>query len=200
MRRNPMHSEKLPTMSNKVAECTVLHRFRFLLSGENEIDCDLSSYIAANVNISWYDFCDERGPKSLEATCKCASMLENYLKMSSKDITMKIARDSNQPFDRSVFLAGSYMILKLDVNPELIADRLSIFLPQINISPGDEGFSLHIFDLWDGIYRAKELKWIDIEPAARNTRGIDSPPWQDRRAARSSGPCTGKYDSAKFVA
>ena len=113
---------------------------------------------------------------------------------------MKIARDSNQPFDRSVFLAGSYMILKLDVNPELIADRLSIFLPQINISPGDEGFSLHIFDLWDGIYRAKELKWIDIEPAARNTRGIDSPPWQDRRAARSSGPCTGKYDSAKFVA
>ena len=59
------------------------------------------------------------------------------------------------------------MIFYLDYTKQEICHRMKPFLDQISaycdVSPGEQNFDLGVLDCWGGLYRAKQLGWVDFK-------------------------------------
>ena len=121
--------------------------------------------------LSYHAFYDDFGPMSLRNISLFCSILDEQLKQyQDRPIALKSHPD-RRTMANSVFLIGSYMILRLGMDPDEVADRLGGVMPRLaafrDILPGRQNFDLHVRDCWGGLWRAKSLRWVEDE------KGID---------------------------
>ena len=92
-------------------------------------------------------------------------------KHPAESLTLQCKTDSHS-ITNTVFLVGSYMIMKRDDEMQVVIAALQPILskavPYRDISPGPQNFSLYVEDCWKGLYKAKSLAWVDFSPGGFN--------------------------------
>ena len=158
-----------PACSDQQGEIRIFQRFRFAIIDNNFKENDCFLYFSIDKSLFYDGFCDDFGPMSLGTIHEFNTIVETHLRLTSKDIVMTTSQEESQAITNAVFLVGSYMIMKLNFEPASVAKRLSTFsryaIPYRDVSPGDQNFFLDVQDCWEGLWRAKELRWADFGPS-----------------------------------
>ena len=124
-------------------------------------------FFAIHGVLSYKPFYDDFGPFSLSSIMSFCSIMDAQLSQNpEKGVALKTFPDKRS-LTNSVFLMGSYMILKMGLNPlevdskfDSLRHRLTTFR---DISTGKQNFDLFLLDCWSGLWRAKFLSWVDTE-------------------------------------
>jgi cell division cycle 14 len=118
--------------------------------------------------ISYQPFQDDFGPMCLGSVSRFCSVVDEQLKRYPGIRIAMVTQPDKRTLTNTIFLLGSYMIMRLGLTPEQVESRLEAFVGQIttyrDISPGKQNFHLHVRDCWAGIWRAKSLSWVDFAP------------------------------------
>ena len=143
---------------------------RFYLVPSREMLAELSSsfkYFSIAGVLSYHAFYDDFGPMDLKNVSLFCSILDEQLKQyPDKLIALKSSPD-RRTMTNSVFLIGSYMILRMGFNPDEVLGRFEGLQHRLatfrDILPGKQNFDLHVRDCWGGLWRAKSLRWVEDE-------------------------------------
>ena len=110
---------------------------------------------------------------SLGTTYEFFKQLENKRKACLKENVILECKLEGRELTNAVFLLGSYLTIKFDLNPDEI---VSLFQPANDllisfrdVSPGVQNFHLYLGDCWAGLWKAKQLGWIK-----RSFQGFDA--------------------------
>ena len=80
-------------------------------------------------------------------------------------LALAVSKDI-QERTNAVFLAGAYMIMRLDSDLESVKTAFAPLhgrvVPYRDVSPGKPNFDLHVQDCWGGLARAKGLGWVSF--------------------------------------
>jgi cell division cycle 14 len=117
---------------------------------------------------SYVSFCDDFGPMNLGTLYEFCLVLDEVLSQhQDRPIAMQTKSESRS-FTNAVFLLGAYMIIRLGECPDKVGrafESLSHLLASYrDVSPGRQNFNLYVRDCWDGLWRAKQLGWVDFGP------------------------------------
>ncbi len=120
-----------------------------------------------------YDsFCDDFGPMNLGMIYKFCAILDSQLERCSQKRIALCIDPEPQSITNAVFLMGSYMMIRLDTLPSELASHFACFQDQLlsyrDVSPGEQNFHLLMQDCWQGIWRAREIGWVDFGPNGFN--------------------------------
>jgi cell division cycle 14 len=146
-------------------------RMHLVVSSEY-IECGIRRpefcYFNVDDRIDYIGFADDFGPMNLGSIYQYCSILNNVLADScDKPIAMVCVSD-RRSVTNAVFLIGSYLIMELNWKVETILalfDSVSnLLLTYRDVSPGVQNFHLNLEDCWGGLFRAKNLGWIDFGP------------------------------------
>jgi cell division cycle 14 len=68
----------------------------------------------------------------------------------------------------AVFLLGSYLMIRTNRPPHTLmgnfADIKDHLLSYRDVSPGEQNFHLYLEDCWEGLWRARQIGWLEIGP------------------------------------
>jgi cell division cycle 14 len=120
------------------------------------------------LNSSYIPFCDDFGPMNLGTLHEFCEILDGELNhQEDRPIAMQTMSESRS-LTNSVFLLGAYMIVKLQASlvdvERIIEPILCRLAPFRDVSPGEINFSLHVRDCWAGLWKARQLGWVDFKP------------------------------------
>ena len=151
----------------------VFHKFCILVTELSSID-STNDVIYFNVDqeIEYVSFAQDFGPMNLASVYTFCDIVEaKRRKHPAESLTLQCKTDSHS-ITNTVFLVGSYMIMKRDDEMQVVIEALQPILsnavPYRDISPGPQNFSLYVEDCWKGLYKAKSLTWVDFSPGGFN--------------------------------
>jgi hypothetical protein len=133
------------------------------------IETNLHYFCLDNFIMSSYvSFCDDFGPMNLGTLHEFCQILDNELSHHhERPVAMQTISESRS-ITNAVFLLGSYMIIKLGKCPDEVGHALESVLHLLvsyrDVSPGRQNFSLYVQDCWEGLWKAKQLGWVDFGP------------------------------------
>ena len=141
-------------------------------------------YVSIAGVLSYHAFYDDFGPMNLTNVALFCSILDGQLRLHpDRPIALKTSPD-RRTMSNSVFLLGSYMILRLGMNPDEVSDSFTALQHRLatfrDILPGKQNFELFVRDCWGGLWRAKSLHWVE------DKKGID-PSEHDRYGSAADG-------------
>jgi cell division cycle 14 len=126
------------------------------------------AYFSIDGVLSYEGFHDDFGPMSLGTVFKFCKIVDDQLESNAGPVAMTTSKAS-RVLTNAVFLAGSYMIIKLNMRPDEIITKLSALAPHMvsyrDVSPGEQNFHLLAQDCWSGLWRARSLGWVDFSPS-----------------------------------
>ena len=118
--------------------------------------------------LSYVGFCDDFGPTSLGSIHQFCEIVTHQLIRNPGCKTAMLVPAERRELTNAVFLVGSYMIMKLDIHPDVVDTNFqpisSRLLAYRDVSPGEPNFPLHLKDCWAGLWRAKSLGWANFGP------------------------------------
>ena len=148
----------------------IFDRFYLFVSQESRNDFTKApmKYFSVDGVLKYQPFHDDFGPMSLGSIADFCTMVDDQLqKFPGIPIAMK-TQEEKKTFTNAVFLIGSYLIMKLGIDPIQVEASLDVLVQRAiafrDISPGPQKFELHIRDCWGGLHRARELRWVDFSP------------------------------------
>ncbi len=124
------------------------------------------NYFSVHQDLVHISFCDDFGPLNLGCVFKFCVILDERIKESHvKPLVLTYPLDQRS-LTNSVFLLGSYLIMKLDYPPYQVEETFSSLSPFLasfrDVSPGPQNFDLRLRDCWEGVSRAKALGWVSF--------------------------------------
>mmetsp|Transcript_33273 Transcript_33273/g.88348 ORF Transcript_33273/g.88348 Transcript_33273/m.88348 type:complete len:266 (+) Transcript_33273:128-925(+) len=155
----------IASSKGKATPSKVFGRLFFMVTNEVGYEQKGFAYFSVDDRLTYSGFCDDFGPMSLGTVYEFCNIVDGECKTHAGPVVMK-TRDEKQQLTNSIFLLGSYLIMKMDMEPSEARTRLSQFMPFLaayrDVSPGPQNFDLHVMDCWNGLWRAKTLKWVDF--------------------------------------
>ena len=149
------------------------HKFCILVTDLSSIDSTKDViYFNVDQEIEYVSFAQDFGPMNLASVYTFCDIVEaKRRKHPAESLTLQCKTDSHS-ITNTVFLVGSYMIMKRDDEMQVVIEALQPILsnavPYRDISPGPQNFSLYVQDCWRGLYKAKSLTWVDFFPGGFN--------------------------------
>jgi cell division cycle 14 len=116
----------------------------------------------------YFAFCDDFGPMNALTVLNFIDRLEQSFKIfPRRNIVCVCGESGPRALTNTVFLLGSYLILKRNQTPKQVSKLFSRFEPGLLVNYRDATFSeptfgLTLFDCWSGLYRGKELGWMEM--------------------------------------
>ena len=142
-------------------------RFSILPKGRKHIRVNSKDTIHISLEhvLAYLGFNKYFGPLSLDAIFNFHSSIERVLiENPSKNIILTCNQEECF-LTNAVFLIGSYLIVKFPVNPDEVIQK---FLPANDflvsfrdVSSGEQNFHLYLRDCWAGLWKAKQLGWLN---------------------------------------
>ena len=133
-------------------------------------DLSYSYFCLKNVLSSYIGYCDDFGPMNLGTVCRFCTIVDTELKQIENRKTAFITGTDRRDITNAVFLVGSYMIMNLGADPESVQDAFHPIRDKLvsyrDVSPGPQNFELYLIDCWRGLWRAKNLSWVDFDAQA----------------------------------
>jgi cell division cycle 14 len=142
----------------------------YIAACENEMEHGKKSFIYFNVEdeVEYIPFADDFGPLNLGSVCTYCKILSENIQQHASEMLALQCRPEPRSMTNAAFLTGCFMIMRLnnDVNEVIAALQsiLQISVPYRDVSPGVQNFNLYVEDCWKGLYRAKQLSWVDFSP------------------------------------
>ena len=122
------------------------------------------SYFSIDPDLSYAGFCDDFGPMSLGTIFQFSALLDEKMARRPNDQFVMLTEDNQQTFTNSVFLLGSYMIMRLDSEVDDVDKCFECVHKMLasyrDVSPGKQNFHLRVQDCWAGLRKAKSLGWM----------------------------------------
>jgi cell division cycle 14 len=117
--------------------------------------------------LQYHPFCDDFGPMNLACAVKFIDMLDEAMSEFASHKILVCVNEGRRNMTNTCFLLGSYMILKLNLAPEVVASNFAwleswMMEPFRDATYADADFFLTLEDCWRGLWRAKQLRWIDV--------------------------------------
>jgi cell division cycle 14 len=118
------------------------------------------------MDTAYVPFCDDFGPMNLGMVHEFCEALEKRLhNPTDKAIGIYTIAEA-RTLTNAVFLLGAYSIMMLgtkvsdlEATIEPIRHKL---VPFRDVSPGQQNFNLDMRDCWAGLFRARDLGWVDF--------------------------------------
>ena len=125
-------------------------------------------YFDVEQEVEYVGFDRDFGPFNLASVHTFCEIVDRMRKQHPTEVLALQCKPDPCSLTNTVFLVGSYMIMKRsnDVSDVLTAlgPILSKVVPYRDVSPGPQNFNLHVEDCWRGLFRAKSLTWVDFSP------------------------------------
>lgn len=135
-------------------------------------DSAVHAHIAVSSECVYDSFCDDFGPMNLGMIYKFCAILDTQLECSSQKRVALCIEPESHSITNAVFLMGSYMMIRHDIPPLELTSHFACFegklLSYRDVSPGEQNFHLLLQDCWQGIWRAREIGWVDFGPNGFN--------------------------------
>jgi cell division cycle 14 len=129
--------------------------------------------VISTENTAYDAFCDDFGPMNLLSIVDFIQTLDQQVDAGISDTVVYVAKKGPRGLTNAVFLLGAYMLLKLDMSPNCIAERFADLDSNLIESYRDASFDrpdfgLSLLDCWSGIHRAMEHHWLarPVEPTS----------------------------------
>ena len=117
--------------------------------------------------VQYYPLCDDFGPMNLSSVIKFTQQLDDDLESNPSCVFFYTVDNHRRSLANAVFLLGSYMILRLSLSSEDVAESFSWLEPSMveayrdaTFAPSD--FDLTLSDCWRGLVRGMDLGWLDL--------------------------------------
>ena len=139
---------------------------------ENQSQClnEACKYFSIDEVFPYVGFADDFGPMSMASVYQFYHILDAHLEQSVGDNVALMTRRDRPTLTNSVFLLGTYMIMKLDYDVARTAacfqGLMHMTVSYRDVSPGAQNFQLHLQDCWAGLLRGKQLGWADFSAHA----------------------------------
>ena len=135
-----------------------------------EILDEAGYYFDVDQDVEYVGFADDFGPLNLGSVYSVCEIIDSKRnEHPDAPLALQCKPDAHS-VTNTVFLVGSYMIMRrgdeVSAVVEALSPILSLTVPYRDVSPGPQNFSLHVEDCWRGLYRAKNLAWVDFSPGA----------------------------------
>ena len=128
------------------------------------------AYSYISIDRTYIGYCDDFGPMNLSSVCHFCKNVEKELKQNENRKTAIQTGTDRRDITNAVFLVGSYMIMNLGADPESVQDAFHPIRDKLvsyrDVSPGPQNFELYLIDCWRGLWRAKNLSWVDFDAQA----------------------------------
>jgi len=122
-------------------------------------------YISTSDYLEYSPLCDDFGPMNISSVMRFIDLLQEEMTYYSNKTIVYMADRGRRPLTNAAFLMGSYLILKLDYDPERVTKIFESIGPyafepfrDATFSPVDFGLSL--MDCWKALVKGKSLGWI----------------------------------------
>ena len=145
----------------------VFERVHLVSMHHNRVRHDAKAFALFIDDLVKYDsFCEDFGPVNLGCTFRFCKTLREILVSDINLDVMVVSSQENRSLTNCVFLLGAYMIMILDLSAGVVYGRFESLHKNLktfrDVSPGAQNFHLHLQDCWQGLWRAKQLAWIDF--------------------------------------
>ena len=130
----------------------------------------LDGFVYFNVqkDMQYVGFADDFGPLCLGSVHTFCEILETKRDQHPGQVLALQCRPDPHSVTNTVFLVGCFMIMKcgdeVSIVTEALAPILSMIVPYRDVSPGPQNFNLYVEDCWRGLFKAKNLTWVDFSP------------------------------------
>jgi cell division cycle 14 len=118
-------------------------------------------------SIQYYPLCDDFGPMNLSSIIKFTRQLDEELEQFSSCILFYSIDLSRRSLTNAIFLLGSYMILRLDMDAGEVAE--SIQWLDVSLTEGFRDatyslpdFNLSLIDCWRALSKGIEIGWVEL--------------------------------------
>jgi cell division cycle 14 len=139
-------------------------------------------YFRVDDEVEYIPFADDFGPMNLGSVYAFCNMLSANIQTYPTERLALQCGSEPRCVTNTAFLTGCFMIMRLnnDIHEVTAALHpiLQISVPYRDVSPGAQNFNLYVEDCWKGLYRAKQLSWVDLSPGSfdhEEYTGLDSP-------------------------
>ena len=159
----PMDVSKKPSKPNHFLLFARVHLALFKEPPSKEDLIIDFTYIAANGLIHYEGFADDFGPMNLASIFQFCDFIDQELDNTKTSIALWSLKDRCD-ITNTVFLVGSYMLLRREANLETVLGvfepMLPLLVPYRDVSPGPQNFDLHVQECWKGLLRGMDLGWL----------------------------------------
>ena len=123
-------------------------------------------YFAIDHDVEYIPFADDFGPMNLGSAYTFCNLLDEKIQdYPSGKLAIQCVTEP-RCITNVVFLTGFFMIMRRNFELERVIETLNPLLgmsvPYRDVSRGIQNFNLYVEDCWKGLYRAKELSWVDM--------------------------------------
>ena len=129
-------------------------------------DGDHFRFFQPNQSIHYHAFCDDFGPMNMSSVIRFVRQLDTELDQHSCTLLYRVIK-SRRDLTNAIFLLGSFMILRLRLPLEEVAEGFAWVLPDMieayrdaTFAPSD--FDLSLMDCWRGLLKGVELGWVGL--------------------------------------
>ena len=147
----------------------VVHH-RIQIAFQIDIPCDSQefAYFSTADKCTYDGFCDDFGPMNLGMAFKFCSIVDDMLFSNPEKSVVYCVEPDPKAVTNAVFLLGAYMMIRENRPPQMLMQHFAEFGDQLlsyrDVSPGEQNFHLHLEDCWEGLWRARQLGWMDVGP------------------------------------
>ena len=161
--RTILHAERANT-----AHCQVFDKF-FIAICVGDLNPKMGFvYFELPEGVEYFPFADDFGPMNLGSAYAFCNLLSEKLLLHPNEALALQCGAQPRRVTNAAFLTGVFMIMKLGSQVETVIDALKpllrVAVPYRDVSPGVQNFNLYVEDCWRGLYRAKQLSWVDFSP------------------------------------
>jgi cell division cycle 14 len=128
--------------------------------------CQLRHIFEAEDELVYVPFCDDFGPLNLSQIFKFCEIIEAKKAIHLGQKLVYCVKNDERELTNAVFLAGSYLMLALNMSVDSVCERFNALIPQLEMyrdaTFSEDPFRLNLIDCWNGFARARSLGWIDM--------------------------------------
>ncbi len=125
------------------------------------------SYFCVDTILSYVPIETDFGPVNLYNTFEFCQSVNTQLELTEGNIAL-ISSPDREVLSNTILVLGIYMIMFHDCDLEHTFKNLEplieLSIPFRDVSCGAQTFDLHVRDCLGGLYRAKQLGWVDFGP------------------------------------
>ena len=95
-----------------------------LVDSENGLGETGALVLRVEDHVAYFSFCDDFGPMNLGNIFQFCNLVDEYLQQKEENLLAVIPSEGAQSLTNAVFLLGTYMIMRLDLDFVIVRERL----------------------------------------------------------------------------
>ena len=128
-------------------------------------DADQFKTFVPKESVQYHAICDDFGPMNMSSVIRFVEQLHGELEQYPSCTLLYAVDESKRSLTNTIFLLGFFMILRLGLSAEEVAESFAWVEPDMieayrdaTYAPSD--FDLTLMDCWRGLIRGMQLGWV----------------------------------------